>query len=575
MAGPKTIYNSTGMECLLDLLIREQGVVFSPDFMTIDDPVCTATECTTMLRGAETSETTGTSLHYGSAPFSYSKYDLLARLPPDIVFSATYPCTPEDFYIGLASTYDLRFEPGDLSVVTGSAEVPLDNIPILGTAPDVKNRIQLRTRNTSRRWVGGKSFSIYIADPSVASWTPLTLTGDAPNAAASADYRYQYTVDGGQGPYTYAIVSGIAPAALNPLTGAFMGTITAAGNLSWVVRVTDSRNLTYDLADSAVISTVPLAITTTSLPNGKVGVPYSHQITAQGGALGHKFSLRSTDAVGLSITQDGLLSGTLDAGRFNLVVRVTDNASSYVDQPLVLTIAARSNHELAVSLLGKTMLWYDFTESDFHDGAVLEAVYVRPGGDGALTVNGQVVAADGTVDGALELIDGYLTGEQDQYDNFATLLTYQTPTLQRGVGLMGRATSALGWEVFHDSAENDVVEFGCVINTQRYAIRTDGSFNLYGPDFHTVIAQRVGTHMALSWDDTIIGTAVVPDKPLMRTRSVPMTIGKRLSMGNGPNLKAVIDRLVFFRDRIWTDEMTYLHNNGLGRRYLDLTADAQ
>ncbi len=79
----------------------------------------------------------------------------------------------------------------------------------------------------------------------------------------------------------------------------------------------------------------PLVITTTSLPNGQVGVPYSQQLVSEGGNgtktwidLGDNLS-----GTGLSLSTSGLVSGSpLAAGTLGFTARVQDQSLSVNDK---------------------------------------------------------------------------------------------------------------------------------------------------------------------------------------------------------------------------------------------------
>jgi hypothetical protein len=59
--------------------------------------------------------------------------------------------------------------------------------------------------------------------------------------------------------------------------------------------------------------TSPLTITTTSLPSGIIGAPYSYQLTASGGASPYKWKKTAALPKGLKLSSTGLLSGTPNA----------------------------------------------------------------------------------------------------------------------------------------------------------------------------------------------------------------------------------------------------------------------
>jgi hypothetical protein len=76
----------------------------------------------------------------------------------------------------------------------------------------------------------------------------------------------------------------------------------------------------------------PLTVTTSSLPNGAVGQPYSATLTASGGTGSYSWSLAAGSGplpAGLNLSPDGSVAGTpTTTGTSNFTVQVDDGASS-------------------------------------------------------------------------------------------------------------------------------------------------------------------------------------------------------------------------------------------------------
>lgn len=92
-------------------------------------------------------------------------------------------------------------------------------------------------------------------------------------------------------------------------------------------------------------------ITTTSLPSGQVGVPYSQQLAATGGDGGYAWTrISGTLPTGLSLSTGGLLSGTpTGSGTANFTVQADDelgNDNSTDTQALAITVAATDDPSL-------------------------------------------------------------------------------------------------------------------------------------------------------------------------------------------------------------------------------------
>ena len=89
-------------------------------------------------------------------------------------------------------------------------------------------------------------------------------------------YSQTLAATGGVTPYSWAVVSGSLPAglSLNSSTGEISGTPTAYGTSNFTVEVTDSDSppATDQQALSIYVAPETLTITTTSLPDGQIGV---------------------------------------------------------------------------------------------------------------------------------------------------------------------------------------------------------------------------------------------------------------------------------------------------------------
>ena len=106
------------------------------------------------------------------------------------------------------------------------------------------------------------------------------------------------------------------------------------------VTVTDANSVSASatLALTVKDSVDPLAITTTSLPGGVVGSPYSANLGAEGGVQPYTWSATGLPA-GLQISAQGQISGTPTAASTSRVTfTVTDATSTAVQTVLTISI---------------------------------------------------------------------------------------------------------------------------------------------------------------------------------------------------------------------------------------------
>jgi len=182
-------------------------------------------------------------------------------------------------------------------------------------------------------------------------YTPLNpITCSAPTGASPTvglAYSNTCTVTGGATPYTWSISSGALPAglSLSPSGGTLgiSGTPTAAGPYSYTIQLTDSNSPAGSVTKTYAGTIYPgLTITTTVLPSGTAGQPYSVTLTASGGTgTGYAWAI-SGQPNGLNIgASSGVITGTPAAGSqgsHTITATLTDSGGNNASAQLVLTI---------------------------------------------------------------------------------------------------------------------------------------------------------------------------------------------------------------------------------------------
>jgi hypothetical protein len=153
-------------------------------------------------------------------------------------------------------------------------------------------------------------------------------------------YSATLAASGGTAPYTWSVGSGTLPAglSLSASSGVISGTPTAAPtNASINFTVTDSgtpaqtRTVALTLTIAAANTPTALAITTTSLPAGVVGVSYGASLAVAGGTAPYSWTIASGALpAGLGLTAaTGAISGTPSAAVSNssLIFSVKDSGT--------------------------------------------------------------------------------------------------------------------------------------------------------------------------------------------------------------------------------------------------------
>ena len=177
--------------------------------------------------------------------------------------------------------------------------------------------VQVKTRGDNRTYKRCRSRSAQLPPPP--NPPNITTTSFLPGTVGEP-YSQPVQVTGGTGALTWTISAGTLPANLNlnQINGVISGTPTAAGTSSFTVRVQDAGGLADTQALSITINQPAPppspSITTTSLPAGTIGQPYSQTLRATGGTGGLTWSLvpgTGTLPQGLNLDQTtGVISGT-------------------------------------------------------------------------------------------------------------------------------------------------------------------------------------------------------------------------------------------------------------------------
>ena len=199
---------------------------------------------------------------------------------------------------------------------------------------------------------GTANFTVKVEDSNSASAVralsitvapaPVTITtASLPNGQIGVPYAQTLQASGGTGSYTWSVSSGALSAGLSlSASGQITGTPTTSGNASFTIKVSDTGSGSATRSLSISVAATPIVITTTSLPGGEVGLPYSQTLQASGGTGGYTWSVASgTLPSGLTLSTAGRISGTPTAGTTtSFTVKVSDSAASSKTASLTISI---------------------------------------------------------------------------------------------------------------------------------------------------------------------------------------------------------------------------------------------
>lgn len=155
MAGTKTIYNSTGLECGLEVLERRMGVRIDRNSADCAVVAMDGNLARLNIVSKPVQVDGSISTYIGDADFTYHKLDLNSILPDDLAFDLPYPTTFEKLQAFLKFSFDFLIEENEFTIEGGST-VPLKAGDAISVPANAQGQLVLRVHANSCRWkVGG------------------------------------------------------------------------------------------------------------------------------------------------------------------------------------------------------------------------------------------------------------------------------------------------------------------------------------------------------------------------------------------------------------------------------------
>jgi len=176
---------------------------------------------------------------------------------------------------------------------------------------------------------------------------PLAVgTTSLPNGEVNTAYSATLAATGGTAPYSWTLAAGTLPSGitLDKASGALGGMPDAAvAGTPLTFQVSDSSSPAQTTQAQLTLTVVPaLTVTTTSLPNGQVGTPYSATLAATGGTAPYTWALTAgTLPAGMTFNNaSGALGGTPTATvtAALLTFTVTDSGAHAHSTPVTLAL---------------------------------------------------------------------------------------------------------------------------------------------------------------------------------------------------------------------------------------------
>lgn len=142
-------------------------------------------------------------------------------------------------------------------------------------------------------------------------------------------YSLPLAATGGSGEISYQLASGTLPpgVTLDPTSGLISGAPTEAGFYSVSVLAKDTADQQKSVTLYIVVDPLDLALQSTTLPGGKVGVAYNANIVVTGGVAPYSYTVEGELPEGLTLNPEtGAITGTpTKAQTSNFSVTISDS----------------------------------------------------------------------------------------------------------------------------------------------------------------------------------------------------------------------------------------------------------
>jgi len=260
---------------------------------------------------------------------------------------------------------------------------------------------------------------------------------------------------GGKGPYTWT-ASGLPAGLTCSAAGVILGTPTASGDFTVTATVTDSFSPPGIVNKILALKVyAALEITTTTLPEGKVGDAYTATLAATGGKTPYTWEATGLPA-GLTCSTAGVISGTPTAsGDFSVTATVTDSFSPAGIVDKVLSLKVYPSLEVSTTTL-----------ADGEIGDIYTATLAATGGKAPHTWGATGLPAGLTCSTA-----GVISGTPTEAGNFTVTVTvtdsFSTPNID-SKGLALTISCKLG-----DANTDGVVDTGDITKVKRVYFELD------------------------------------------------------------------------------------------------------
>jgi outer membrane autotransporter protein len=280
---------------------------------------------------------TATDSTSGTPSQATQSYSLNIAAPPIVVAPSTLPAATRGTAYSQALSASGGTAPYTYALASGTLPAGItlaSNGTLSGTATVNGSFNFTVTANDAGGFSGSQAYVLTVGAPTVLV-APATL----PNPTVGTAYSQTVSASGGTAPYTFAVTAGATPAGLSfSAAGVLSGTPTASGTFNFTVTATDGNGFDGARAYTVTVGAPTLVLTPASQPAAHVDQAYSASFSTSGGTAPYHYTVTGSLPTGLSLADNGTLSGTpTQAGNFPVAIHVTDSSSG-AGSPFTATV---------------------------------------------------------------------------------------------------------------------------------------------------------------------------------------------------------------------------------------------
>lgn len=585
--GTNNLFNSPSAVSLQELFFRRLGIQLSPDEVSYsfngDAGTLTITALPVTANGLK-------GAYAGSVTYPLNRLQITNELPPLLVWSDVFPMTVAQLAEYLMLSYGYYLEDGEFTVEGDPNAVALvrGDAFIYNGLNEATQTFSLQATANAVRWKTGSkiTFQLATANSIVPNNGFAISSGAPPTGTVGAPYYYQYTVVNGIGPYTYSIIGGTPPGTIDSTTGLLTSPeLIATGTLSWVVEVTDADGRVVTRSDQINVEGGVLTYAPATLnPAVSVGTQVEIPLNVSSGQPPYVYTVTTgTLPLGLAIV-DGVITGAFEGSTTSpqtslvLGITVTDSAGTSAQRIFTFSITDRTAAQIALSLSGKVLHWYENNQNVYGVNATFSAesviydctdaanmiVGTFSGVGGSLQINSANTGRAGqpavfVFDGSAYAAANVLSTAPSENLSIIALANYYPATLasqqwiSTGAGTNGSYAVQVGPDNL--SATLDLTLNGVPVETNfagQELTNAVGDFFFCTLEYYQGNPEMEINATASSIEASVSGSLNAPQYPLH--------LGVDPSLKPAEAFRGALGMVAVFNDKIWSDERKWLYN---------------